>query len=186
VAWSEYNHHWSGIFVTLIGLLALAERSGCAPWARHWPLVFLGLALFLLIRSDPETWPLGDIGFFESFRDPEVVQHRFLVLLVALFGIFEWRVRVGGLQHSRAVYVFPLICATGGALLLAHSHALANIREMLLIEMTHTPLALFGMTSGWTRWLELRTDGRTRTICSWLWPVCFLLVGVVLLTYRES
>ena len=60
IAWSEYNHHWSGIFVLAIGLLALAERTGHAPWARHWPLLFLGLAVFLFIRSDPEVWPLGD------------------------------------------------------------------------------------------------------------------------------
>src|SRR5579859_5285969 len=34
VAWSEYNHHWAGVAVLLIGLLALGERSGLAPWAR--------------------------------------------------------------------------------------------------------------------------------------------------------
>jgi len=47
------------------------ERTGSAPWARHWPLLFLGLAVFLFLRSDPEVWPLGDIGFFTSLRDPE-------------------------------------------------------------------------------------------------------------------
>jgi len=64
IAWSEYNHHWAGLFVLAIGLLALAERTGHAPWARHWPLLFIILAAFLFIRSDPEVWPLGDIGFF--------------------------------------------------------------------------------------------------------------------------
>src|SRR5207302_4743756 len=71
IAWSEYNHHWSGLAVLIIGLLALAERSGRAPWARNWPLLFLLLAGFLFLRSDPETWPLGDIGLLESLRDPE-------------------------------------------------------------------------------------------------------------------
>lgn len=45
------------------------------PWARHWPLIFLGLAVFLFFRSHPETWPMGNIGFLESFRDVEVLQH---------------------------------------------------------------------------------------------------------------
>ena len=42
-----------------VGLLALLNRAG-VRWARHWPLLFLGLAVFLFFRSDPETWPLGD------------------------------------------------------------------------------------------------------------------------------
>ena len=61
IAWSEYNHHWAGIFVLAIGLLALLNQAGLR-WARHWPLLFLGLAGFLFVRSDPENWPLGHIG----------------------------------------------------------------------------------------------------------------------------
>lgn len=186
VAWSEYNHHWAGIFVLVIGLLALAERSGWAPWARHWPLIFIVLSGFLIMRSDPETWPLGDIGFWESFRDPEVVLHRLLSGMVAVFGVFEWRVRVGRLAHTRATYVFPLICAIGGTLLLTHSHPIANSVEQLLIEMTHMPIALFGLATGWARWLELRTEPPVKTVAAWVWPVCFAIVGVVLLSYREA
>ena len=94
IAWSEYNHHWSGLFVLAIGLLSLLNAAGLR-WARHWPLIFLGLAAFLFLRSDPEVWPLGDIGFFDSFRDVEVLQHRVFVVLIAAFAIFEWRVRTG-------------------------------------------------------------------------------------------
>jgi putative copper resistance protein D len=185
IAWSEYNHHWSGVLVLAIGILALFERSGRAPWARHWPLLFLGLAAFLFIRSDPEVWPLGEVGFFASFRDPEVVQHRIFVVLIAAFAVFEWRVRVGALRRSPAALVFPFITAAGGALLLTHSHALSNIKEQLLIEITHVPLALAGITAGWARWLELRLDGRASRIAGWIWPAAFVLVGLVLLTYRE-
>lgn len=186
IAWSEYNHHWSGLFVLAIGILALLERSGWAPWAKHWPLLFLGLAGFLFVRSDPEVWPLGTVGFFASFRDPEVVQHRIFVVLIAVFALFEWRVRAGGLARSRAALVFPLITALGGALLLTHSHALANIKEQLLIEITHVPLALAGITAGWARWLELRLDPSGSRVAAWVWPVAFVLVGVILLLYREA
>ena len=186
IAWSEYNHHWAGVFVLAIGVLALLERTGHARWARHWPLLFLGLATFLFIRSDPEVWPLGDIGFFASFRDPEVVQHRIFVALIAAFGLFEWRVRSGGLRRSGAALVFPLITALGGALLLTHSHALSNVKEQLLIEITHVPLALCGMTAGWARWLELRLDEPGSRAAAWTWPVAFILVGIILLLYREA
>jgi copper resistance protein D len=186
IAWSEYNHHWSGLVVLAIGLLALAERSGHAKWARNWPLLFLFLAGFLFLRSDPETWPLGDIGLIESLRDPEVVQHRLFVILIIGFAIFEWRVRTGRTASSRAALVFPLITALGGTLLLAHSHAVINAKEQLLIELSHVPLALLGVAAGWARWLELRLDPPIGRIAAWIWPVCLVLVGLVLLNYREA
>ena len=75
IAWSEYNHHWAGFFVLLIGLLGALERLGVRA-ARHWPLMFLGLAGFLLLRNDPRAWPLGPAGFWESLTLPDVLQHR--------------------------------------------------------------------------------------------------------------
>jgi putative copper resistance protein D len=185
IAWSEYNHHWSGLFVVAIGVLAILNQAGLR-WARHWPLLFLGLAGFLFFRSDPETWPLGDIGFFESFRDVEVLQHRAFVLLLVVFALFEWRVRAGGWQNRRAALVFPLLTAVGAALLLTHSHAIANLKDQLLIEVTHTPLALAGVTAGWSRWLELRLDRPGNRIAGWIWPFCLLIAGLILLDYREA
>ena len=157
IAWSEYNHHWSGLFVLAIGVLSLLNQAG-VRWARHWPLMFLGLAAFLFLRSDPEVWPLGDIGFLESFRDVEVLQHRIFVVVIAAFAIFEWRVRTGRAANPKAALVFPLLCAGGGVLLLTHSHAIANVKDQLLIELTHTPLAIAGIVAGCARWLELRLD----------------------------
>jgi putative copper resistance protein D len=65
IAWSEYNHHWAGLFVVAIAVLALLNQAGLR-WARHWPVIFLGLAIFLFLRSDPEVWPLGDIGILRQ------------------------------------------------------------------------------------------------------------------------
>ena len=186
IAWSEYNHHWAGIFVALIGLLALIEHFWWGRWARHWPLVFLVMAAFLFVRADEQAWPLGPIGFFASFRDPEVAQHRMFILLIAAFGLFEWQVRLRGKRAGNAALAFPLTTALGAALLLTHSHAIANVKDQLLIEMSHTPLALCGATAGWARWLELRLDGRMSRIASWIWPVAFLLVALLLIDYREA
>ncbi|HEY4172287.1 MAG TPA: CopD family protein [Rhodopila sp.] len=189
IAWSEYNHHWAGLIVVLVGVLGLLNRAG-VRWARHWPLAFLGLAVFLFFRSDPETWPMGDIGFLDSFRDVEVVQHRFFVLLIVVFAFFEWRVRTAAQVNRYAVLVFPLLCAAGGTMLLTHSHAIANVKDQLLIELTHTPLALAGIAAGWARWLEIRLNPRENPIAwqiaSWVWPVCILFCGLLLLGYREA
>jgi putative copper resistance protein D len=185
IAWSEYNHHWSGLFVVLIGFLGLLNRAG-VRWARHWPLALLGLALFLFLRSDPEVWPLGEIGFWASFRDVEVLQHRVFVVLIVAFAVFEWGVRTGRLRDRRLALVFPLLTALGGALLLTHSHAIANIKDQLLIELTHTPLAIAGAAAGWARWLEIRADPPVQRWAGWVWPLCFLFVGALLLLYREE
>ena len=80
IAWSEYNHHWAGLIVLAAGALALLARTGTAPWARNWPLAFLGLAVFLFLRADPENWPLGPRGFWASFAVAEIVNGAELVL----------------------------------------------------------------------------------------------------------
>jgi len=190
IAWSEYNHHWAGLFVLAIGLLALLNRGGVG-WARHWPLVFLGLSAFLFVRSDPEVWPEGDIGLLESLRDAEVVQHRLFALMPLLFGLFEWGVRTGRWHGRAAAHVFPLVCAGGGALLLTHNHTIANVKDALLIEFTHTPLALASIVAGWSRWLELRlpAGGRVATVATvagWVWPASFVFIGLLLAFYREA
>jgi putative copper resistance protein D len=185
-AWSEFNHHWSGLLVLAIGLMTCAERTGRMAWARHWPLLFLVLAAMLFVRSDPESWPLGPIPFFERLADPEVLQHRLIVLLVVAFALFEWSVRLGRLTAPPARLVFPVICAVGGALLLVHSHSLADVKQRYLIELTHIPMGLLGIGAGWARWLEERGDGRPTRIAGWIWPVCFVLIGLLLIDDRET
>ncbi len=188
IAWSEYNHHWAGLFVVAMGVMALLERMSprFAPLMRHWPLVFLGLAGFLFLRADESVWPLGRQGLIESLRDPEIAQHRLLTLLIVAFGLFEWQVRLGRIKARWAAYVFPISTATAAAFLLTHSHALTNLKEETLIEITHTPLALVGVAAGWSRWLELRLDGEAKKIAGLVWPVAFILAGLMLVFYREA
>jgi putative copper resistance protein D len=186
-AWSEYNHHWAGIVVLAMGLLALVAQAGQVSWARHWPLAFFGLSAFLFLRSDPETWPLGPVGFWATLADPEVLLHRFFALLVIALAVFEWRVQTGRAASGRARLVFPVLVAVSGALLLTHSHSLGNLKEEVLAELSHIPLAILGVTLGWSRWLELRlpAENQTRNAMARLWPLCLVLIGVVLLNYRE-
>ncbi|HYV89624.1 MAG TPA: copper resistance protein, partial [Candidatus Polarisedimenticolia bacterium] len=186
VAWSEYNHHWAGVIVLLIGLFAFAERSGYAPWAKHWPLLFLLLAGFLFLRNDPDAWPLGPIGFLDSLRDPEVVQHRFFVLITIAFAFFEWGVRTGRLKRQSLALVFPLLTVVGATVLLAHSHAISNVKDQLLIELTHLPMAVLGILAGWSRWLQVKDPAGDGRWAGWVWPVCFVLIGLLLLDYREA
>jgi putative copper resistance protein D len=185
IALSEFNHNVAGLMVLLAGLLAVAARAGW-PWARNWPLAFLGLAVFLFLLADVEYWPMGPVPFWRGFLVSEVVQHRFAVLLIVAFAIFERQVQMGRATVPAMALVFPFVCFLGGALLLTHSHSLNNPREELLAELSHIAIAILGIAAGWSRWLELRLATGPRRALAWVWPICLILVGAVLLNYRES
>ena len=185
-AWSEYNHHAAGFFVFLMGVLALADRAGFVRWARHWPLLFLGLAGFLFVRNDPRAWPLGPAGFWESMVLPDVLQHRLVVLLVVSLGLFEWMVRSGRVTRPGGRLVFPLLCAAGGGLLLTHSHAMFNLKTEFLTEVSHAPMGLFGVIMAWGRWLEVRLPRADARLPGWIWSGAMTIVGLILLVYRET
>src|SRR6266478_3860245 len=125
-----------GVLHHVAGFLAVLERTGRAPWARHWPLLFIGLAAFLFARDDPEAWPFGPLGFWEGFAFRTILQHYIFVVLVFAFAIFEWLVRTGRLRSSRPAFVFPLLSAVGAGLLLAHSHSLESFKSVYLVEIT--------------------------------------------------
>lgn len=185
-AWSEYNHHIAGLFVLGMGVLALLERTGRARWARHWPLLLLGLAAFMFVRNDPRAWPLGPAGFWESMALPDVLQHRLVVLIVVAFGLFEWLVRIGTLARPGWRLVFPVLCAVGGAMLLTHSHAMFNLKSEFLAEVSHAPMGVLAVLMGWGRWLELRLPREDRGAPAWIWSTAFCLIGAILLVYRET
>jgi putative copper resistance protein D len=193
-AWSEYNHHWAGLIVLIAGLLALVSRLPRQQWARYWPLLFLGLSSFILLRADPECWPLGPRPFWASFTAPDVLEHRLYAVIIAVFAVFETGVQTGRLRSSAARSVFPVLCAVGGAFLLTHTHAIGEGNDEVFAELSHTPMAVLGAVAGWGRWLELRLDesapaappSRSRRIAAWIWPLCLILVGILLLNYRES
>jgi putative copper resistance protein D len=188
MAWSEYNHHWAGIVVLAAGALALLSRFRRVRWARFWPASFAGLAVFILLRADPENWPLGPRPFWGSFFEPDVLQHRAAAALILAFAAFECAVQAGKLRAAWARYAFPLMCAAGAALLLTHGHSLADGADEVLVLMNHAALALFAVVAGWSRWLELRLpkeEEGERRLAGYLWPVALMAIGMVLLDYRE-
>jgi putative copper resistance protein D len=182
---SESNHHWMGLVVLAMGLLALLARTGKAPWAEYWPLLLIGIAIFIFLQADTECWPMGWKSFGACWADPEVFQHRMAALVCVGFAVFELRVRQRKRDGGGMALVFPLMCAIGGAVLLTHSHAITNVKESLLVELSHVPMGLIAVFAGWARWLELRLPEGDRAIPSWIWPVCFVLIGAGLLNYRE-
>ena len=181
---SETNHHWMGLVVLAMGVMALLANTGKVRWAEYWPLLLILISAFIFIAADSESWPLGQQGFWACWLKPEDFQHRIAALVCVGFAFFELRVRRHPGTHAGAL-VFPMMCAIGGALLLTHSHNIANVKESLLVELTHVPIGLLAVCAGWTRWLELRLPNTNWKSPSWIWPICFVLIGASLLNYRE-
>ena len=185
-AWSEFGHHVAGLFIVTMGGLAILERTGWAPWARHWPLLFIGLTVFVAYNMDPEGWQTGRVGFWKQLLGLEVLQHRILLALTALLGLAEWRVRSGRNPSSPWRYVFPLVLIVSGTVLLSHAHEVNDAKSSFLMELTHLPMGLVILVAGWARWLELRLpplDGRR---AGRFWGPSLVALGVLLLFYREG
>jgi putative copper resistance protein D len=165
--WSNYNHNIAGIFLSLMSLFAMlsyVKRSGFERF-KYWPLGFVGLGIFLFFRSDAETWPLGPIGFWEStFNNGEVLQHRIATLLVFVLGIMELSARISKNPNSKLPFVFPLLAAFGGLMLLTHSHVGFQAKSAFLIQGGHTTMGIFSLILACGRWLELKLDKPSKDI----------------------
>ncbi|KFI22640.1 copper resistance D family protein [Nitrosococcus oceani] len=184
-AQSNFNHNFSGVIVLVMALLALVDRSKYFTWARHWPLLFLGLAVFLFLFAASTVWPLGPESFWSTLQVPVVLQHRLLTVLVIALGLFEWRARIGKIADPRALLVFPWLCLVGGALLLTHSHTVFALKSEFLIEAHHAALGILAVIMGVGRWLELRLAPIGGYWAGWVWRLPFVLVGLLLLFYFE-
>src|SRR5262249_61497432 len=113
------------------------------------------------------------------------LRHRRFSLMVILLAVAEPRLEFYK-ARARAAYVLPALCALGGALLLTHSHALDNIKEQLLAELSDAPISIAAVLAGWSRWLQVRLPAGEGSLASRIWPACFVVIGVMLLNYREA
>lgn len=195
--WSNYNHNISGIFLTVMSFFAmlsyikqlpstLSAFDKFLPLTRYWPLGFVLLGIFLFFRSDAETWPLGPIGFWDStFNNGEVLQHRIATLLVFVLGIIELSARMTKNPDSKLPFVFPLLAAFGGLMLLTHSHVGFQAKSAFLIQVGHTTMGIFSLILATGRWLELKLDRPGKDIAGFISVASLFQIGIILMFYRE-
>lgn len=192
---SEFNHRFAGIFVLLVGLLALleprlAERMG---WVRYlWSLLFFLPGLYLFIWSDPESWPVGSQTLHHVLtQNTQVLQHKIFSLLLLGLGTVEFiRVR----KNLRSVWVaalFPILAAIGALLLFYHSplsHAggmnESAHRAMQKVEQQHIGFAIVGFGIALSKAFADRGRFHPRLMRN-LFAVLMIVLAVLLLTYTE-
>jgi putative copper resistance protein D len=190
--WSNYNHNIAGIFITTMSFFAmlsytkLAGANNVLALSKYWPLGFVALGIFLFFRSDAETWPLGPVGFWEStFNNGEVLQHRIATLLVLALGIIELLARTSKNPQSKLPFMFPVLSAFGGLMLLTHSHVGFQAKSAFLIQVGHTSMGIFSLVLACGRWLELKLDSPCKRMAGFISVAALFQIGLVLMFYRE-
>lgn len=191
VAYSEFNHHLTGMLVLIIGLSELRHALAVPFWA--WTRFFLPGALltsgsFLLIWSDHNAWPIGSLSFFQTFfgDDPEIFQHKSYGLLSLMVGAIELLRRFGRIRHAAWVAPLPLFAIIGGLMLFAHSHG--DHPSAHRIAMDHAIMGTMAVTAGSSKLLAdwFRSPSHAGA-SKWElpWAVLILLIGIQLLMYSE-
>ncbi len=183
--WSNFNHNIAGLFLTVMAAVALIGYLRQAFWTNYWPAGFIGLGIFLFFRSDAQAWPLGPLGFWEStLGDGEILQHRIATLLAFVLGTLEIRARTK--ETARKLrYLFPILCAFGGILLLTHSHAGFELKTEYLIQSTHTVMGLLAVILATARWLELKLEPPAASWAGITAMGSMGLIGLILMFYDE-
>jgi putative copper resistance protein D len=191
MAYSEFNHHLAGVLVLLIGLseLSYALRSPSFAWARLLLPGSLGvMGLFLLIWSDHQAWPIGSMGFVETFFGPdhEIVQHKTYGLMALAIGAIEILRRVGRMPHRWWAIPLPLFAIVGGLMLFGHSHGSHPAAHKIFLH--HTIMGSLAVSAGSSKlaagWLTHLTGNRGSR-WEFLWAGLILLIGIQLLIYSE-
>lgn len=191
VAYSQFNHRFVGFLVLLFGLAELgpALQYSWPLWIRLVLPCALGVvAVFLLVWSDHEAWPIGPLGFAETFfgQDMEIVQHKLYGVLAGAAAISETLRRIDRVRHP--VWAAPLIFygMIGGLLLFIHSHGShpGNGR----IEFHHAIMGSLGVGAALSRAVFIwKTGSSSRSGRVWdiLWAAFIILMGMQLLLYSE-
>jgi copper resistance protein D len=190
---SEFNHHLSGFFLILAGLLIFAQSAfhHRIPGVRYaWPICFLLSGAFVLVFSDTELWPFGPKSWIDGvFNNHEVLQHKtFAVMLLALGSVELARAR-NKLTAVWSAWIFPAVAIAGSLLLLFHSHNAGmhgpdHMTVMARIQMQHFSYSGVGFAIGLSKGLA-EVPNKWQSLFTKLYPVLTMVLGALLVAYVE-
>lgn len=182
VAYSEFNHRSSGVFLLVIAAVAFWQALGRRRGA--WPAVsaalWIAFGVYLFVRSDPEAWPWGPLGLLESLRDSEVLQHKLLTLIPIAIGVAEGLYGYGGVRRPSLKLTSALALA-GGVGLFLHFHE--GRLHLDWIYAQHAAMGVAALAAGMGLLLSRRAEQGSRLHL--LWPTFLVLVAAGLLFYTE-
>lgn len=190
--WSEMNHAFSGLCLLFLAGFGMLQAGLARPPAaiRYGTVaVWLAMFTFLFIRSDRSAWPLGPLSWWESFRDPEIAQHRMgigVLLLIATGDYLrlrnQWKVAPAVSRWGTLI-----VGLAGSAMLFAHLHKTidpAHYRQVTRMNLQHLGMAsaALGFTLSkfaWDTWRVPHAWGK------YLWLGFMGGLGLLLTLYVE-
>jgi cell division protein FtsW (lipid II flippase) len=122
---SEFNHHIAGWALIGVGCLVLVSilYPSLVGLRYFWPALFLLMGLFLLLWSDAEIWPRGNLTWtWLLHHDHEAGQHKIYALLLMAIGVVEYLRAHDSLNRFWRAWAFPIFAIIGAAFLLIHDH----------------------------------------------------------------
>lgn len=191
VAYSEFNHHFAGLFVLLFGLAELghALRYQLPFWTRLvLPAALAVIGAYLLVWSDHEAWPIGPLSFIQTFsgQDPEILQHKFYGVFASAVAVSETLRRIGWARHPAWAAPLLFFGLTGALMLFAHSHG--NHPANHTIALHHALLGSLGLgaavSSAMVSWTS-DTSPQLERRWELAWAGFVILIGLQLLVYFE-
>jgi hypothetical protein len=192
---SEFNHRFSGVFVFLVGIVALLQPSVARRFAgiRYlWTVLFFVPGLYLLILSDPESWPTGNQTlYYVVTQNMQVLQHKIFSLILLALSVVEFlRVR-GKLQALWTAFLFPAFAAVGAALLFFHSPQAhmgsmdpSAHQTMMAVQNQHVHFGLVGFGIAISKAVADTERFHPRAM-QILFAILMLALGLLLMTYTE-
>jgi putative copper resistance protein D len=191
---SEFNHRFAGIFVLLVGLLSVAEPKLAERfrWMRYfWSALFFIPGVYLLIWSDPESWPIGNQTLsYVIHSNMQVLQHKvFSVLLLALSAVEFVRIRKQ-LHSAWVSSIFPILAGAGALLLLYHdpnAHAAMGPdahEAMEVVQHQHLGFAITGFGIALSKGIADVGKFHPRLFRN-LFAVMMVVLAGLLMTYSE-
>jgi hypothetical protein len=185
--YSNRNHHVAGWIVLVIGGLMFLQtfHGRRAPWLRPaWTVLAMGIGVLILLFSDPEGWPVGDLTLAQSLASEEVREHKLSGVIVLALGLVEF-LRLHGMLRAQAWGLFlPILSIGAGAILLQHQHAISNFSYLGRANLPHVTEGLTAILIGATKVLADWKLWRGR-LASLAWPAFTVALALQLILYTE-
>jgi len=170
--WSEMNHAFAGLcllVLTVTGVLQLALTRPPALVRYGTVIVWASLFVFLFVRADRGSWPLGPLGWWESFQEWDTAQHRLGTGMILAIAVGDYlRIRRGWkLNPLLGRWGILVIGLAGSGMLYTHLHSSmdpAHYGMVIRMNAQHVGMAtsalLFALSRfAWDTWQLPRRTG---------------------------
>lgn len=184
IAYSEWMHRVSGLFLLAIVATTLRERRPGARPILSAP-IWLVFGLFVFLVVDARAWPLGEQSLEETLADHEAVQHKLFSLIPMAIGVAAWLTGAGWLDRRHWRLAAAALALAGGVGLLVHVHGGHTHLVADRVYLQHAIMAA-GTFALCAAALVAARLGRLEPVFARAWPALLAFVAVALLAFREA